>query len=140
MVHLCLSCDKYDKSTSAPLRKAPHSIVKENFRPILTLPLPLSYHSTYHLPYVPIFLSSQDHAFRRFLPPRKDDWQFRGFIQHRPKQPSCCKVALMHVVEKHTPPKFNSSPLKNAGWKTILSYWVSVTFQGRAVKLLGGSP
>ena len=34
-----------------------------------------------------------------------------------------------------TPPKFNSSPLKNGGWKTILSYWVSVTFQGRAVKL-----
>ena len=22
-----------------------------------------------------------------------------------------------------TPPKFNSSPLKNGGWKTILSYW-----------------
>ena len=22
-----------------------------------------------------------------------------------------------------TPPKFNSSPLKNDGWKTILSFW-----------------
>ena len=31
---------------------------------------------------------------------------------------------------KHTPPKFNSSPLKNGGWKTSLSYWVSATFQG----------
>ena len=30
-------------------------------------------------------------------------------------------------------------PLKNGGWKTSLSYWVSVTFQGRAVKLQGGS-
>ncbi len=37
-----------------------------------------------------------------------------------------------------TPPKFNSSPLKNGGWKTILAYWVSVTFQGRAVKLREG--
>ena len=27
------------------------------------------------------------------------------------------------------PPKFNSSPLKNGGWKTVLSYWVPVTFQ-----------
>ena len=29
-------------------------------------------------------------------------------------------------------------PVKNGGWKTILSYWVSVTFQGRTVKLRGG--
>ncbi len=36
----------------------------------------------------------------------------------------------VRVEDKTTPPKFNSSPLKNAGWKTILSYWVSVTFQG----------
>ena len=34
-----------------------------------------------------------------------------------------------------TPLKFNSLPLKNGGWKTSLSYWVSVTFQGRTVKL-----
>ena len=34
------------------------------------------------------------------------------------------------------PPKFNSSPLKNGGWKTILSYWVLVTLQWRTVKLL----
>ena len=41
-----------------------------------------------------------------------------------------------------TPRKFNSSPLKNGGWKTILSYWVLVTFQGRArraVKLREGN-
>ena len=36
------------------------------------------------------------------------------------------------------PRKFNSSPLKNGGWKTILSYWVPVTFQGRTVKFRGG--
>ena len=35
-----------------------------------------------------------------------------------------------HLQHTSTPPKFNSSPLKNGGWKTILSYWVSVTFQG----------
>ena len=30
-----------------------------------------------------------------------------------------------------TPPKINSSPLKNDGWKTILSYWGPVTnFRG----------
>ena len=29
-----------------------------------------------------------------------------------------------------TPPKFNSSPLKNGAWKTSLSYWLSATFQG----------
>ena len=31
------------------------------------------------------------------------------------------------------------NPLKNDGWKTSLSYWVSVTFQGRTVKLWGGT-
>ena len=30
----------------------------------------------------------------------------------------------------YTPWKFNSSPLKKDGWKTILCYWVSVTVQG----------
>ena len=41
--------------------------------------------------------------------------------------------------KKLTPRKFNSSPLKNGGWKMILSYWVLVTFQGRAVKLREGT-
>ena len=36
-----------------------------------------------------------------------------------------------------TLPKFNSSPLKKGGWKTIHSYWVSVTFHRRTVKLWG---
>ena len=36
------------------------------------------------------------------------------------------------------PLKFNSSPLKNDAWKMILSFWVSVTLQGRSVKLQGG--
>ena len=38
-----------------------------------------------------------------------------------------------------TPPKFNSSPLKNGDWKTILSHRDPVTFQGRAVELREGS-
>ena len=32
-----------------------------------------------------------------------------------------------------------SLPLKNGGWKTIRSYWVLITFQGRTVKLWEGS-
>ena len=40
----------------------------------------------------------------------------------------------------NTPPKFNSSPLKNDGWEMILSFWVSVTFQGRTVKLQVSKP
>ena len=31
---------------------------------------------------------------------------------------------ITHETKNYvTPPKFNSSPLKNCGWKTILSYW-----------------
>ena len=37
------------------------------------------------------------------------------------------KIGLQYYL---TPPKFNSSPLKMHGWKTIL-LWDSVTFQGR---------
>ena len=40
-----------------------------------------------------------------------------------------------------TPPQFNSSPLKDGGWKTFAfpNYWVLVTFQWRTVKLWEGS-
>ena len=44
-------------------------------------------------------------------------------------------VSSKIIVKRVTPPKFNSSALKNGGWKMILSYWVSVTFQGLRVKL-----
>ena len=44
-------------------------------------------------------------------------------------------ISRFHV----THPKFNSSPLKDGGWKMILSYWVSAYFQGRTVKLRGGN-
>ena len=44
------------------------------------------------------------------------------------------------LPKKTTPPKFNGLPLKNGGWKTILSYWEFVTFQGRTVKLPGCTP
>ncbi len=47
---------------------------------------------------------------------------------------------LFHFIISITPPKFNSLSLKNSGWKTtLLSYWVSFTFQGRTVKLQGGN-
>ncbi len=39
---------------------------------------------------------------------------------------------------KQIPPRSLTYPLKNGGWKTILSYWVSGTFQGRTVKLREG--
>ena len=38
-----------------------------------------------------------------------------------------------------TTPKFNSSPMKNDGWKTILSFWGPACFQGRTVKLREGN-
>ena len=38
----------------------------------------------------------------------------------------------------HTPPKFNSSPLKNSGWKTILSYLGFGNFSGAIVVKLRG--
>ena len=42
------------------------------------------------------------------------------------------RLAENHLTKtKKAHPKFNSVPLKNDGWKTSLSYWVSVTFQGR---------
>ena len=50
-------------------------------------------------------------------------------------------VAYMDPIwDIGTPRKFNSLPLKDGGWKTILSYWVPVTFQGGAVKLREGIP
>ena len=42
---------------------------------------------------------------------------------------------LYHAIS--TPPKFNSSPLKNNAWKTILSFWGSAYFQGRTVNFQG---
>ncbi len=44
----------------------------------------------------------------------------------------------LQVAKLCTPPKFNSSPLKNGGWKTIVSFWVSVTFYVRTVQLREG--
>ena len=43
---------------------------------------------------------------------------------------------LMDLNDVH--PASSTEPLKNGGWKTILSYWVSVTLQGRTVKLPEG--
>ena len=37
------------------------------------------------------------------------------------------------IFSRYTLPKFDSSPMKNGGWKTNLSYWVPVTFQVRTV-------
>ena len=75
----------------------------------------------------------------------------RGFVDGRPDQ-------LLQVSEhvktsrnysiystwtmgtgRIPPPKFNSSRLNNGGWKTILSYWFLVTFQGRTVNLREGN-
>ena len=43
---------------------------------------------------------------------------------------------IIGSFEPNTPPKFNSSPLKNDGWKTTFPFG-RVTFQGRTLKLLG---
>ena len=57
----------------------------------------------------------------------------QGFIH-----PRWCKISAINssnpnfgmIKIPYTPRKFNSSPLKNDGWKTILSFWVSAYFQG----------
>ena len=41
-------------------------------------------------------------------------------------------------ILRNTPPKFNSSPLKNDGWKTSFLLGFG-DFQGRTVKLPGGN-
>ena len=55
----------------------------------------------------------------------------------------CHSIVAMLVDQNvqafSSPPKFNISPLKNDAWKTILSYWGPVTFQGRTVKLREGT-
>ena len=40
--------------------------------------------------------------------------------------------------QKNLHPGSLTQPLRNGGWKTILSYWGSVTFQGQTVKLREG--
>ena len=59
---------------------------------------------------------------------------------------SCREVAMDEIsfqsyicISKSTPPKFNIAPEKRWLEDVRLSYWVSVTFQGRAVKLPGGT-
>ena len=46
-------------------------------------------------------------------------------------------ISVMRRMRGFHPRKFNSSPLKNDGWKTILSFWVSAYFEGRTVKFMG---
>ena len=56
-------------------------------------------------------------------------------IHHIPTTKNC------HPPNKITIPKFNITPKKNDGWKTIyFPIGFLVTFQGRTVKLRGGYP
>ncbi len=73
--------------------------------------------------------------FRTSLPSRKLRWQWKI---HHLKMYFLLKMGIFqcHVsFQGSTPPKFNSSPLKNDGWEMILSFWVSAYLQGRHVKL-----
>ena len=63
-----------------------------------------------------------------------DPWRFLGLSQEEFFK-HLLEVGLFWEV---TPPEFNSSPLKKDAWKTILSYWVSVTFQGLLLLNFGG--
>ena len=45
-----------------------------------------------------------------------------GIGGNRSRRPVGIYFGELHRL--YTPPKFNSFPLKNDGWKTILSYWV----------------
>ena len=50
------------------------------------------------------------------------------------------QYSSIQAKKTRTLPKFNNSPMSpKGGWKTILSYWVSVAFQMRTVKLWGGN-
>ena len=51
----------------------------------------------------------------------------------------CNSGAKDRCPEWPTPPKFNSSPLKNDGWEMILSSWGPAYFQGRTVSFREGS-
>ena len=50
-------------------------------------------------------------------------------------------MAMFNIFVKfqgRTPPKIHSSPLKNGGWKTILSYLGLGNFSGANCQTLGG--
>ena len=57
-----------------------------------------------------------------------------------PKWPNIPVKDLYSIAQNELHPQSltASLALKNDGWKTILSYWISVTLQGRAVKLQEG--
>ena len=57
---------------------------------------------------------------------------FLGVPEITPLNRSCVNA----LKRMFTPRKFNSSPLKNNGWKTILSYWGPVTFQGQVLEFV----
>ena len=48
------------------------------------------------------------------------------------------EIKLRARNSKITPPKFTIA-LKNDSWKTSLSFWVPVKFQGRTAKLPGSN-
>ena len=56
----------------------------------------------------------------------------RPFLSHKKNLSIRIRELVFLSIQNitYTPPKFNSSPLKNGAWKTILSYWGPVAFQG----------
>ena len=48
--------------------------------------------------------------------------------------------SALSPIEGSTLPETNSLPLKNGGWETTFSFWVSAYFQVRAVSLTQGIP
>ena len=85
---------------------------------------------------VPFLHQGHQRSFRS--DPNVDGLLERASANYKwPVEPGkCSKGSLGHPEALH-PLKFKIFALKNCGWKTILSYWVPVTFQGRVLKLPG---
>ena len=61
-------------------------------------------------------------------PAALEGWRAPFFLQKRCMHPR--SWTINSTCATSTPSKFNSSLLKNDGWKTILSFWGPVIFQG----------
>ena len=80
-----------------------------------------------------------------YMKPHETGWRWNCFMSDFRHQPVLKAGSTTHCPKTtsagHKPPKFNSLPVKNGGWKAILSYWGAEgnVFRGElAVKLRGG--
>ena len=100
----------------------------------------LGFHYFHHPFWVPLFLETPilegyplNHVYGRN---GNDLWNPPTSTYNPPKQmPTESNWYERNTTIKYTPLKVNITPAKWWDWKTILSYWVPGTFQGRNAKL-----